>query len=72
MNVNIYPDIYSEQDDLFEIIGEPKYKYYVEVKETEKLLIDYLCGLNKFPIYLTVSTYNDYEDLETELKFPSH
>lgn len=68
VDINVYPDMYSEQDDLFEIIGEPKYKYYIEVSEIEKLILDYLCGLNNFPIYLTVSTYNDYEHIETLLK----
>jgi hypothetical protein len=55
-------------DDRYEIIGEPKYIYHIEVKEIEKLLIDYLCGMNKFPIYLIITTYNDYEEFETLLK----
>jgi len=55
-------------EDRYEIIGEPKYKYYVEVKEIENLLIDLFCGLNKFPIYLTITIYNDYEEFETLLK----
>lgn len=55
-------------EDRYEIIGEPKYKYYVEVKEIENLLIDLFGGLNKFPIYLTITTYNDYEEFETLLK----
>ena len=55
-------------EDRYEIIGEPKYKYYVEAKEIENLLIDLFCGLNKFPIYLTITTYNDYEEFETLLK----
>jgi hypothetical protein len=67
VNVRIHPDIYSEYDDSFEIIGEPKYKYYVEAKEIEKVLTDYLCGLNRFPIYLTVTTYDDYQELENLL-----
>lgn len=54
----------SWYEDRYEIIGEPKYIYYVEVKEIEMLLIDYLNGLNKFPIYLTLTTYNDYEEFE--------
>lgn len=41
---------------------------FIEVKEIKKLLIDYLFGLNNFPIYLTVTTYNDYEEFETVLK----
>jgi hypothetical protein len=68
VNINISPDTYSEQDDLFQIIGNPKYKYYVEVSEIERFILDYFCGLNKFPLYLTMSTYNDYEHIETLLK----
>ncbi|WP_108671792.1 hypothetical protein [Peribacillus acanthi] len=55
-------------DDRYEIIGEPKYIYHIEVKKIEKLLIDYLCGMNKFPNYLIITTYNDYEEFETLLK----
>jgi hypothetical protein len=58
----------NRYDDRYEIVGEPKYIYHIEVKEIEKLLIDYLCGMNKFPIYLTLTTYNDYEEFETLLK----
>jgi hypothetical protein len=60
--INVYISNISsnnEYDDRFEIKGEPKYKYYVEVKEIEKLLFDYLCGLNKFPIYLKSGCHMD-------------
>jgi hypothetical protein len=58
----------NKYDDRYEIISEPKYIYHIEVKEIEKLLIDYLLGMNRFPIYLTITTYNDYEEFETLLK----
>lgn len=67
-NVYFYPDTYSEEDDLFEVSGKPKYAHYVEINEIEKFLVDYLRVQNKFPIYLTLTTYNDYEDIETLLK----
>lgn len=66
-NVYFYPDAYSEKDDLFEVTGKPKYAHYIEVDEIEKFLIDYLCVLNKFPVYLTLTTYNDYEEIEALL-----
>ncbi|KIY20551.1 hypothetical protein [Mesobacillus subterraneus] len=66
-NVYFYPDAYSEEDDLFEVTGKPKYAHYIEVDEIEKFLIDYLCVLNKFPVYLTLTTYNDYEEIEVLL-----
>lgn len=56
-NVYFYPDVYSEADDLFEVIGKPKYAHYIEVDEIEKFLINYLCVLNKFPVYLTLSSF---------------
>lgn len=58
----------NKYDDRYEIIGEPKYIYHIEVNEIEKLLIDYLLDMKMFPIYLTVTTYNDYEEFETLLK----
>lgn len=58
----------NKYDDRYEMIGEPKYIYHIEVKEIEKLLIDYLHGMNRFPIYLTITTYNDYDEFETLLK----
>jgi len=67
-NVYFYPDIYSEEDDLFKVIGKPKLAYYVEANEIEKFLVDYLRVQNIFPIYLTLTTYNDYADIETLLK----
>lgn len=67
-NVYFYPDIYSEDDDLFEVSGNPNYAYYVKVNEIEKFLVDYLSAQNKFPVYITLTTYNDYEDTETLLK----
>lgn len=58
----------NKYDDRYEIIGEPKYIYHIEVKEIEKLLIDYLHEINRFPIHLTITTYNDYDEFETLLK----
>lgn len=29
--------------------------------------MDYLCVLSKFPVYLTLTTYNDYEEIEALL-----
>ncbi|WP_374719613.1 hypothetical protein [Parageobacillus toebii] len=74
-NVYFYPDNYSKEDDLFEVVGEPKYRYYVEAKSIEEFLIEYLCGLNKFPIYLTFTTYHDYDEIKallTKLKQEYH
>lgn len=67
-NVYFYLDTYSGEDDLFEVIGKPKYAHYVEVNEIAKFLVDYLCVQNKWPIYLTLTTYNDYEEVEDLLK----
>lgn len=66
-NAYIYPDRYSNEDDLFEVIGEIKYRYYVEVETIEEFLIEYLSELNQFPIYFTLTTYDDYGEIETLL-----
>ena len=58
----------NEYEDRVKIIGKPKYNYHVEVEKVEKLLIDYLSELNKFPVYLTITTYHDYEEFEASLK----
>lgn len=57
-----------EYDDRYEIVGRPKYIYYIEAKEIEEVLMDYVRRMNKFPIYLTAATYHDYDDFEALLK----
>lgn len=74
-NVYFYPDNHSDKVDLFKVIGEPKYRYYVKVESIEKFLIEYLCRINKYPIYFTITTYDDYDGITallTKLKQEYH
>lgn len=54
-------------DDRYQLTGDPKYKYYVEAAALEHVLADYLRGIKKLPIYLTLTTYDNYQDLEALL-----
>lgn len=67
VKVHVY-QVNEIYDDRYEVIGEPKYKFYVEAEgRIENVLIDYLSELKNLPIYLTVTTYDNYQDLEALL-----
>jgi len=68
VDVTVRVDTYSEADNSFELMGEVKYRYYVEADKIGRLLTEFFCEKNKFPIYLTFATYENFSEFEKVLK----
>jgi len=68
VDLTVRMDTYSDGDDSFKFMGEVKYRYYVETDKIGRLLTDFFCERNKFPIYLTFATYENFSEFEKLLK----